>query len=51
MIRPLRSLHRALWTALALLLPTLLVLALALRHAEAPASRVPPELESAAAPR
>ncbi len=47
MIRPLRTLHRAVWTVLALLLPALVVLALAHRHAE-PAGPLPPQLATGA---
>ena len=43
MIRPLRSLHRIVWTLLALVLPALVALAIARRHAEA-AGPLPPEL-------
>jgi len=50
MIRPLRTLHRVVWTLLALLLPALLVVALADRHAR-PSGPLPPELSTAAAAR
>lgn len=43
MIRPLRTAHRLAWTALALLLPALLALALLRRHAPEPGP-LPPEL-------
>jgi len=46
MIRPLRSLHRLIWTLLALILPALVALALAHRHAR-PAGPLPTELSSA----
>lgn len=43
MIRPLRRAHRLIWTALALLLPALLALAIAKRHPP-PAQEIPREL-------
>ena len=50
MIRPLRAAHRVVWTLLALLLPALVALALARRHAE-PAGPLPPQVSSAAGSR
>ena len=47
MIHPLRTLHRIVWTLLALVLPALVALAIAGRHAEA-AGPLPPELAPAA---
>jgi hypothetical protein len=50
LIRPLRAVHRAIWTLLALLLPALVVLALARRHTAA-AEPLPPQLSNAVAGR
>ena len=43
MIRELRSAHRRIWLALAILLPALVVLALMRRHAP-PTAPLPPEV-------
>jgi hypothetical protein len=50
LIRPLRAAHRVVWTLLAVLLPALVLLALARRHTRA-AEPLPPQLSNAAADR
>lgn len=49
MIHPLRRWHRWLWTGLALLLPALLLAALAVRPSPPLLDRLPPELLGTAA--